>query len=185
MDDGDVQRRFRGDESVRRGWTGSEGICLPDGAWNWINHPRPGPVISSQPHLGDHYICLCMLNILWNYTRQVSKSRLSLYSLSLSLFLSPFHSSFLPQPFILFLQRDRETITITGIPPLCKITFQAKSDQWNTVSSHALFLCTSEEFTGKTSRTLYSRSKFAKFRKISYTRVVFFLNLITCVFLIP
>lgn len=139
MDDGDVQRRFRGDESVRRGWTGGEGICLPDGAWNWINHPRPGPVISSQPHLGDHYICLCMLNILWNYTRQVSKSRLSLYSLPHSLSLS-FIPPFSPNPsLILSLQRDRETITITqGIPPLCKITFQAKSDQWNTVS----FPCT-------------------------------------------
>lgn len=27
-------------------------MCLADGAWNWINHPRPRAVISSQPHLG-------------------------------------------------------------------------------------------------------------------------------------
>lgn len=29
-----------------------KGMCLADGAWNWINHPRPRAVISSQPHLG-------------------------------------------------------------------------------------------------------------------------------------
>lgn len=95
------------------------GICLPDGAWNWINHPRPGPVISSQPHLGDHYICLCMLNILRNYTRQVSKSRLSLY-LPLAL---PFSAG---SPFILSPQRDRETITITGHSSLAQDYFPGK-----------------------------------------------------------
>lgn len=76
-------------------------------------------MISSQPHLGDHYICLCMLNILWNYTRQVSKSRLSLY-LPLAL---PFSTG---SPFILSPQRDRETITITGHSSLAQDYFPGK-----------------------------------------------------------
>lgn len=139
MDDGDVQRRFRGDESVRRGWTGGEGICLPDGAWNWINHPRPGPVISSQPHLGDHYICLCMLNILWNYTRQVSKSCLSLYYLSFS-FTPPFSPNppLIPSP-----QRDRETITITGHSSLVQDYFpgEKRSAKYRQFPMRVFYAC--------------------------------------------
>lgn len=44
-------KTFRGWREEGGGEKG-KGMCLADGAWNWINHPRPRAVISSQPHLG-------------------------------------------------------------------------------------------------------------------------------------
>lgn len=130
-------------------------------------------MISSQPHLGDHYICLCMLNILRNYTRQVSKSRPSRApSLSLSLASSFFRPSgpacVLSSP----AQRDRETITITGHSSLAQDYFPGeKSDR--RFYMRALFFARAQQgFTDKPGQGSRGKTLVAENERVSECIVV-------------